>query len=443
MLNFQCKEKCSWRCAHLQCTMLCSEPCDRELCEHPNPQLLPKCKHPSIGVCGEKMPTLCRHEDCNKDEVEEIFFGEEDEPDARFIELEDCKHIIEVNGLLRWMNSEPESNSDSNGNNTNDQNSIQFKKCPKCNTIIRHTKSLNKFIQASLRDIQQVKLKTSGSPGANSRTQRTLFGKVDQILQSETFGADPFSLRSIYKDIHYEVKIVEPQPDPKKKNQRRNKNQLLPKPKSNQTLNELNNKFELVERLRKICTAFDGRQKSQQNISAERIEQHGRRLRMAAAFIRQYKNSDQQRTDISNEISFLQLMNDVIVQVSSHTFNDEGRKLLNDAFAVANRYGTVTDGIRKEFHELVTEANKNSSGLGISMEEKEMILEVMGLSRGHWYKCPKGHVYAIGDCGGAMQESKCPECGARIGGGSHRLRDDNAVATEMDGATAPAWPPRG
>lgn len=40
-----------------------------------------------------------------------------------------------------------------------------------------------------------------------------------------------------------------------------------------------------------------------------------------------------------------------------------------------------------------------------------------------------------------MERSKCPECGETIGGGSHRLEEGNAVATEMDGATAPAWPP--
>lgn len=26
----------------------------------------------------------------------EVFFGQEDEPDARFVQLEDCKHIFEV-----------------------------------------------------------------------------------------------------------------------------------------------------------------------------------------------------------------------------------------------------------------------------------------------------------------------------------------------------------
>lgn len=435
-------EKCSWRCEHLQCSKLCSEPCDRELCEHPNTNLLEECNHPSIGVCGEKMPKLCRI--CDKDEVEDIFFGNEDESDARFIELEDCKHHIEVDGLLHWMNSEPESSSDSNGNNNNnaDRNSIQFKKCPKCKTIIRHTKSLNTFIQASLRDIQQVKLKTCGSLEANSRTQRTLFGKVNEILGDESFNNypfvnDPFYLRSIYKDILDKVKYTEPKSAPHK---RQNKNQLLVKPKPNQILIELSNKLELVERLRKICTAFDGRQKTQPNISSETIENFDRRLRMAAAFIRHYKNCDQQRTDISNEISFLEMLNDVIVKASGQPFNDAGKKLLNDAFEVANKYGTATESIREEFKTIVREASKHSSGLGISVEEKEMILKVMGFSRGHWYKCPKGHIYAIADCGGANQHGKCPECGAAIGGESHRLASGNAVATEMDGATAPAWP---
>lgn len=421
-LKFQCIEKCTWRCAHLQCTMLCSEPCDRELCEHPSAELL-RCGHRSIGVCGEKVPNLCRI--CDEDsEVFSTFFGDEDENDARFIELEDCKHSIEVNGLLRWMKSEPESNSELNQNS---QNSIQLKKCPKCTTIIRHTKSLNAFNQASLRDIQKVKIKTCGSPEANCRTQEILFGKVDAILQNKSLGNDPFNLRSIYQDIHREVKFTEIKSNPKKSN-------------SNQMLTELNNKFALIERLRKMCTAFCQREKSKPNVSVQTIEQFDLRLRMAIAFVCQYKNCEQQRSDISKEISFLQLMSDMIVQVSGKPFSEEGLKLLENAFKVANKYGSVNGSIQKEFKEIVTEAYEKSSTIRISLEEKEIILEAMGLSRGHWYKCPNGHVYAVGDCGGAMERSNCPECGSVIGGEQHRLVDGNVVATEMDGATFPAWP---
>lgn len=39
-----------------------------------------------------------------------------------------------------------------------------------------------------------------------------------------------------------------------------------------------------------------------------------------------------------------------------------------------------------------------------------------------------------------MQQARCYECGEAIGGGGHRLLASNSVATEMDGATRPAWP---
>ena len=39
-----------------------------------------------------------------------------------------------------------------------------------------------------------------------------------------------------------------------------------------------------------------------------------------------------------------------------------------------------------------------------------------------------------------MQQEQCPDCGGIIGGTHHRLASNNAVATEMGGATRPAYP---
>lgn len=38
---------------------------------------------------------------------------------------------------------------------------------------------------------------------------------------------------------------------------------------------------------------------------------------------------------------------------------------------------------------------------------------------GHWYMCPNGHPFTTNNCGMAMEEATCPECGARIGGRNH------------------------
>ena len=61
-------------------------------------------------------------------------------------------------------------------------------------------------------------------------------------------------------------------------------------------------------------------------------------------------------------------------------------------------------------------------------------MKAVGLSKGHWYKCLNGHYYCIGECGGAMQLAKCPECKADSGGTSHRLTGENVHAGGMDGS---------
>jgi hypothetical protein len=72
-----------------------------------------------------------------------------------------------------------------------------------------------------------------------------------------------------------------------------------------------------------------------------------------------------------------------------------------------------------------------------------MVVSALGLTAGHYFKCPNGHIYAIGECGGPMEESKCPECGAKIGGRDHNFAEGNKLASKMDGASRPAWDPVG
>ncbi len=47
---------------------------------------------------------------------------------------------------------------------------------------------------------------------------------------------------------------------------------------------------------------------------------------------------------------------------------------------------------------------------------KNMIIQAIGLSSGHWYECPNGHPYVIGECGGAMEVGRCSVCNVQIGG---------------------------
>ncbi|DBB10654.1 TPA: NFX1-type zinc finger-containing protein 1 [Trebouxia sp. C0006] len=77
----------------------------------------------------------------------------------------------------------------------------------------------------------------------------------------------------------------------------------------------------------------------------------------------------------------------------------------------------------------------------LTREEERAVAQAMGgeIRPGGYYNCGCGYVYAIGECGGPMQQATCPGCGSSVGGASHRSAGRNAHAG-FDGARAPAWP---
>ena len=49
----------------------------------------------------------------------------------------------------------------------------------------------------------------------------------------------------------------------------------------------------------------------------------------------------------------------------------------------------------------------------------------------HWFECPNGHPYFIGECGRAMEISRCVECNEIVGGSQHLLQPSNAPAVPI------------
>uniref|UniRef100_A0A3B4AX81 RZ-type domain-containing protein n=1 Tax=Periophthalmus magnuspinnatus TaxID=409849 RepID=A0A3B4AX81_9GOBI len=149
-----CVEPCAWQCPHQTCTKLCHEPCDRPPCDEPCYQTL-ACGHPCIGLCGEKCPDKCRI--CHREEVTEIFFGFEDDPDARFIQLQDCGHVIERRAMDQYMEM------DERQQENQEEVAIKLKECPKCRTPIRKNLRYGSHINRCLAEIELVKQKIAGN----------------------------------------------------------------------------------------------------------------------------------------------------------------------------------------------------------------------------------------------------------------------------------------
>ncbi|KAG1579882.1 hypothetical protein G6F47_012736 [Rhizopus delemar] len=75
-----------------------------------------------------------------------------------------------------------------------------------------------------------------------------------------------------------------------------------------------------------------------------------------------------------------------------------------------------------------------------AMNEEVINTEMHSIVGGRWFVCPNKHPYYVGDCGGATEISKCPECNAPIGGTQHRVIETNRFYGEFDGSNDPAWP---
>jgi len=84
--------------------------------------------------------------------VTEIFFGTEDDPNARFVELADCGHVFEVEAMDQWMD---QAETTSDGKPVN----VQLKLCPKCNTPIRTCLRYGNIIKKILADFERIKQK--------------------------------------------------------------------------------------------------------------------------------------------------------------------------------------------------------------------------------------------------------------------------------------------
>ncbi|CEG78950.1 hypothetical protein RMATCC62417_13481 [Rhizopus microsporus] len=85
----------------------------------------------------------------------------------------------------------------------------------------------------------------------------------------------------------------------------------------------------------------------------------------------------------------------------------------------------------------LTPQEKNQIICAMNEETKSGMFNIVG---GRWFVCPNKHPYFVGDCGGATEVSRCPECNAPIGGTQHRVIESNRFYGEFDGSEEPAWP---
>ncbi|XP_068769058.1 NFX1-type zinc finger-containing protein 1 isoform X2 [Struthio camelus] len=391
---FPCAEPCEWRCQHYQCTNLCSEPCNRPRCNVPCTKLL-HCGHPCIGLCGEPCPQKCLV--CDHEEVTQIFFGFEEDPDARFVQLEDCGHVFESQGLDHYMDE--------------DDDVIKLKVCPVCQTPIRKNLRYGTIVQRRLDEIERVKEKIQGPVQEIESSRQRLQAALAEnaVLQRN------LPLKYLMLEDKLRASVL-----------------------STKSIGLIENQLNFYDRLADLTNSMS-------KIDASERKGLRKRLDEVQDWLDKPRLSftGQELSDLQAEIQRLTYLMSLLARCKGAS----GRITPALAEEIAS-VREILEGTKKftEKDEAAVKARLEKlcsalpvSGLGISEAERVQIVSAIGCPRGHWFKCKNGHIYVIGECGGAMERSKCPECRADIGGTNHTLDSTNSLAPEMDGATHAAW----
>lgn len=421
-----CNEPCVYNCAHFKCKKRCSEICDRPRCYEPCKKRL-RCSHQCVGFCGEPCPPckVCQPEHF------EIFFGTEDEDDARFVKLEECGHVFESSGLEQWFESTP------------DTGEITQKTCPQCKSDVVRTQRFMDLIKPVMKNIIEVKQILFGKQEELHKQRQQLQSKLKehnfledpQYAKFTGYSRDSDELYSLHRKLQGDLPLI--------KNNRRNeigteKARLL---------------GFMVEFVSMIIDKYKKCWKSLNEESKLKIYSKTNFI-VSLLKERNIKISVQEINSFVLELNRLMSYIDLKMIVSTPGFaqcvksNTEAQRLFERAskyIKILNKFSDDVNLITTEnldiLRKLVGSSNK------ITDEERKMIIAAMGKycvggsAVGHFFKCGNGHIYCITECGGATQRSRCPVdgCGLIIGGENHRLVEGQRLASEMDGARHAAW----
>ena len=410
-----CPHKCEWSCDHFQCSRNCGEICDRPRC---NEQCLKplSCGHPCIGVCGEPCPNICRQCLSHDDFVSKIplLFGNEHDEDAQFVLLEDCGHVLEVASLDQWMDQQSEHEQE-----------IKWKCCPQCSTPVLKTARYSNITKQLLRDMNKIKRKKLQFLSTNARNvmRESLTSIPIRDLECEGFVPrksvpqwtvlvtefNDFSLHRAYTLLLSASDVLKA---------KRGLQDLLSQPSRaldsklfSRLLSQADDFLEWIKRQKHIEMLTD---QITTDIHAER-----RRIVLLETTLKTISTFLVSRTEVDEDDQ--QLLEEIC------GYETNGRKIQQ---LTENSYERMMKRLR---------SMPMKYRVPLTIEERNMIIKAIGAKPGSWYKCPKGHFYQIGDCGGAMETSKCPECGLQIGGHSHQLLDTNQHASEFDQSRHVAW----
>jgi hypothetical protein len=381
-----CNEPCKARCEHSACSERCSNICKRERCDKPCRLDIPKCGHPCIGLCGEPCPELCRL--CHasyQDTITLLELGEA-EPSERFLQLADCGHLFAVHALDRWMD-ELQATSSSGGK-------IKMPACPGCRAPIRRSLRYADIVRRCSLEVEQAKMRSWLGPELRHDVLAELQRSESRCGGTHT---DEYA-RALHKQI------------------RALKERVARHPRA-ATLH-------LVLAELALRRANNDKPDARTAARQEAIQHLETCLRLVAVDEAGEPRSDAEPTcDPALTLrqraltAHLALLHWGLALAHVEAQAEAARRRLEGSRLAAQRAGIAGTAALIDIDTALADVAQT--------ELKLQEAAVDGVERGSWHRCPNGHLYVIGECGGAVSKGTCPDCGETVGGANHTLAPGN------------------
>ena len=431
-----CMEECKLGCKHGKCKKKCGEICDRKPCEQRCEKKM-KCKHQCYGICGERCPGVCRI--CNPDLEcfkEDFFYKCELDEDALLYKTK-CGHLFEKNGLDYYFNS---------------QKNIQMYTCPQCKSLLIQEPRYQKYIKTAFSDIQKIKqVSLDRNMGKDDDTFLLKSQKIVDRILNEQYGRNKINIfdllpennnNSIFNNNKrldynkYGLNLAMPIIYNLCKNVFKSKKDIDSRKNTTYNLLTLAEKFMGIEYYVYLIKN-----------NGKNEEKFLKNFQIIKNYFKDFKGHfnnhffNDLKTKIDNMLYYCILKmressNNLNYNRNINIYNNQiGRIVHHNNMYYQNLNNNFMNDINLKTTEEILKGN-----FSIKLDLKDLyknakidyeslnLLRTLGT---RWYRCPNGHLYVVGECGGPMQESKCPECGQIIGGRNHIPANRN-VAANLD-----------
>jgi len=248
---------------------------------------------------------------------------------------------------------------------------IQLKTCPRCRVAIRRNLRYGTIINNVLHDIEQVKKRMIGNVITNNTKIAQLSGLIDTLKLKDEYVKFYKERLKIYGLSEDELVCIE---------------NII---KFTEHIVKLQRNIQ--ERIRESV----GKVRIEIQRGYLRLRNEGEHLK-AWLMERRTRFSKQQLHESKMEITRIDLcfryyQIDAKIRSAEHANLTSDKK---DAFEKMLKTLTdqkLTDDLEKKAEEVLKSTQNSMSEIGVSDAERLEIVSAMGMSKGHWFKCPNGN----------------------------------------------------